>query len=510
MGIELAAMSPLDASYVVGRVYTALLPRNYRARNGVYFTPPALTRRLLSMVRRSGVDMLRARVLDPACGGGAFLAPVVSAKLAEYKQQPDAATFDHIVRSVRGFEIDPFSAWLSQVFLDAVVLPICTRIRAQLPILVDVRDALDASDSADFDLVLGNPPYGRVQLLSSQRERFRRSLHGHANLYGVFTDLALRFTRLGGVIAYVTPTSFLAGRYFKALRQLLADEAPPTSIEFISDREGVFDDVLQETMLVTFRRGISANSGEARRLQVGRLGDVEIEDVGSYRLPTNASEPWLIPREAKQAELVQSAYSQSTRLAHLGYRVSTGPLVWNRHKSQLRSTPSAQTYPLIWAEAVSMSRGFEFRAEKKNHQPYFEAQLPADDWLLITNPCVLVQRTTSKEQHRRLIAAELPSAFVEKFGAVVIENHLNMIYPTDKPLIPLRALTALLNSRLVDDLFRTMSGSVAVSAFELESIPLPTVGALLRFAEAVESGASKADLENLLGAAYQVDAAAAS
>ena len=35
------------------------------------------------------------------------------------------------------------------------------------------------------------------------RRRYRRSLYGHANQYGVFTDLALRWTVPGGVIAYV-------------------------------------------------------------------------------------------------------------------------------------------------------------------------------------------------------------------------------------------------------------------------------------------------------------------
>jgi adenine-specific DNA-methyltransferase len=59
---------------------------------------------------------------------------------------------------------------------------------------------------------------------------------GHANLYGVFTDLALRWTAPRGVIASVTSTSFLAGEYFKA-------------------RRGVFEDVLQETLLATWRRG---------------------------------------------------------------------------------------------------------------------------------------------------------------------------------------------------------------------------------------------------------------
>ncbi|MQT61498.1 N-6 DNA methylase, partial [Pseudomonas sp. FSL R10-0399] len=77
-------------------------------------------------------------------------------------------------------------------------------------------DSLRRSPPKDrFDLVIGNPPYGRAKLDAETRERYKRSLYGHANLYGLFTDLALRHTKPGGVIAYVTPTSFLAGVYFK-------------------------------------------------------------------------------------------------------------------------------------------------------------------------------------------------------------------------------------------------------------------------------------------------------
>ncbi|WP_179123637.1 Eco57I restriction-modification methylase domain-containing protein, partial [Salmonella enterica] len=100
----------------------------------------------------------------------------------------------------------------------------------------------------------GNPPYGKVSLDTEVREKFSRSLFGHANLYGLFTDLALRLAKPEGVIAYLTPTSFLGGQYFKALRELLIDESAPRAFDFISNREGVFDDVLQETLLATFKK----------------------------------------------------------------------------------------------------------------------------------------------------------------------------------------------------------------------------------------------------------------
>ena len=51
--------------------------------------------------------------------------------------------------------------------------------------------------------MIGNPPYGRVRLSQQRRRRFSRSLFGHANLYGLFTDLALRHTKPGGVIGFL-------------------------------------------------------------------------------------------------------------------------------------------------------------------------------------------------------------------------------------------------------------------------------------------------------------------
>ena len=119
-----------------------------------------------------------------------------------------------------------------------------------------VCDALEAEpEGVGFDLVVGNPPYGRVKLSHDLREKFARSLFGHANLYGVFTDLALRFAKSNGVVGYVTPTSFLAGAYFKALRGMLGGETWLVGIDLMTDRRGVFEDVLQETALTVYRLG---------------------------------------------------------------------------------------------------------------------------------------------------------------------------------------------------------------------------------------------------------------
>jgi adenine-specific DNA-methyltransferase len=327
------------------------------------------------------------------------------------------------------------------------------------------------------------------------RKLYQRSLYGHANLYGVFTDLALRHARRGGIIAYVTPTSFLAGEYFKNLRALLAREAPPVSIDFVSVRKGVFENVLQETLLATYRRGEDAVDIRVSEVSPSGPDRLDIDTIGKTALPPDSSQPWLLARRSVQAPLVRRLGKMRARLSDWGYAVSTGPLVWNRHKDQLVARPGAKRFPLIWAEAVTSDGRFVWRAEKKNHAPYFEFR-KGDDWLITNCPCVLVQRTTAKEQNRRLIAAALPPQFVFRHGAVVIENHLNMIKPIVKrPLVSAEVLAAFLNSTAADRAFRCVSGSVAVSAYELEAVPLPPVDELDSLIRLVRANASRYRLE---------------
>jgi adenine-specific DNA-methyltransferase len=47
---------------------------------------------------------------------------------------------ENLAARLRGYEIDPFAAWLSQVTLDAVLLPITRKIGKRLPVVVTVCD----------------------------------------------------------------------------------------------------------------------------------------------------------------------------------------------------------------------------------------------------------------------------------------------------------------------------------------------------------------------------------
>jgi len=191
-----------------------------------------------------------------------------------------------------------------------------------------------------------------------------------------------------------------------------------------------------------------------------------------------------------------------TRLADLGYVVSTGPLVWNRHKNQLRTVSEEKSLPLIWAESVTAD-GFSFSADRRNHVPYINV-LPHQPHLITRNATVLVQRTTSKEQNRRLLAAVLPQRFLDVNGGAVVENHLNLVHsPTGMaPKVSIGTIAALLNTESADRAFRCISGSVAVSAYELNALPLPSIEQLIELERSIQRGAIKATIERKVAAFY--------
>ncbi len=506
IGELVARDEPVSAGFKIGEIYTALLPAEFRSRHGVFYTPPALTHRLLDLASKAGVDWTRAHVLDPGCGGGAFLTPVALKILSSLDGKRPAAALHHVAAHVRGFELDPFGAWMSQVVLESALIDLCRAAGRRLPQVVTVCDALAQEPAEErFDLVIGNPPYGRVTLEPEIRDRYRRSLHGHANIYGLFMDLGVRWARPGGVIAYVTPTGFLGGRYFKELRKLMAQEAPPAAIDLVTSRKGVFSGVLQETLLATYKKGDEGRPADVHILSLRSETALEVSPVGSLSLPDRPTDPWLIPRDDRQVDLIERLRHMPHRLSDYGYKVSTGPLVWNRHKPQLHVHQVAGSFPILWAECITSDGRFQHRTEKKNHKPYLKLKA-GQEWLLIDEPCVLVQRTTAKEQRRRLLAAELPARLIRKLGALSVENHLNMVRPvTETPAVSLRVIAAILNSDVVDAAFRCISGSVAVSATELEALPLPSPEAARRLEKLLEAGATREALQNHIRDLYMRD-----
>lgn len=145
------------------------------------------------------------RILEPACAHGPFLRAFREAHGTNHR--------------FYGVEID------GEVLSKGLDLPSwATLIQA---------DFLLWEPGVEFDLILGNPPYGTIgeapkypiQALKEKRALYRKRLstwRGRYNLYGAFLEKGVRLLRPGGILVYVVPASWLVLDEFALLRRFLA------------------------------------------------------------------------------------------------------------------------------------------------------------------------------------------------------------------------------------------------------------------------------------------------
>ena len=202
----------------------ASLTRSYTADKltGRVYTPPEIVARILDLVGFQGEGIARRRVLDPACGDGQFLAEVVRRILDAVPPADRPAA----LARVHGWDIDADAVAACCRRLDALAAPLTVDWN------VGVRNALGAlpdgtTDGERFDLVVGNPPYVRIQHLDAAdrrtlQTRFTLTRAGSTDLYIAFFELALALLAPGGRVGYVTPNSYFHTAAGAALRAHLA------------------------------------------------------------------------------------------------------------------------------------------------------------------------------------------------------------------------------------------------------------------------------------------------
>ncbi|MGH2967816.1 MAG: Eco57I restriction-modification methylase domain-containing protein [Solirubrobacteraceae bacterium] len=483
----------------MGEAYVCALSAADRYRFGRHYTPKRLADALWTELERTRIAVGDGATVDHASGAGALLIPPLRRFVADQLDADPTLALAAAASRFSGIDNDELAVWLGNAILAAELLPLWARVpereRQPMPRLLSVGDGLDV-ERGSASVVVMNPPFGRAALGEEDRRRWSRSLYGHANWYGVFLHAAVERVRPGGLVGAVLPASFLGGAYYQRLRSYLAAEAPLIRLRLIDDRSGVFaSGVLQETCLAVFHRGGTQREVTCSTQRIN--GSVRSVSLGRAVLDSRAPDlPWLLPRTSPDSALVRAASRYALRLSHHGWKASTGPLVWNRHRPQISGNKSDGSVPILWAADVD--RGRVARSRARETQRWLRLR-DKDAFMRLSAPAVLVQRTTAPEQPRRLVAAELTAETLSEWGgAVVVENHVNVLRCTrpGSALGP-SLLAALLNSAVFDRLFRCLTGTVAVSAYELEALPLPGPDVIEEWAKL-----PSAELEAAIAAAF--------
>ena len=208
-------------------------PRLRKAR-GAFFTPQPISRFITEWAVRDSCD----RVLEPSTGDAAFLVEAV-ARLAELSSETS-------VPHVSGVEIHSESAQVAKARVEA----------AGGVADIRVSDFFTVKPTAQFDVVIGNPPYIRYQDFTGEsRVRSREAalkagvaLTALASSWAAFTVHSALFLRPGGRMGLVLPAELLSVNYAAAVRSFLLERF--RRVELVLFEQQVFPEAEADVLLL--------------------------------------------------------------------------------------------------------------------------------------------------------------------------------------------------------------------------------------------------------------------
>ncbi|MCF0041092.1 Eco57I restriction-modification methylase domain-containing protein [Dyadobacter fanqingshengii] len=183
---------------------------------GQVYTPLHIVEKILSDAGFYNADLSNKKILDPACGDGRFLVPIVEHII----RTTDNEQLVDILNQIYGWDIDRNALEICRKNLDALVDPLGISIKWNLKLC----DALkQVRKRARFDFIIGNPPYIRIQHLPLTQRTFIQSHYsfckkGSTDAYIAFFELATTLLSTNGTCGFITPNGFLTSETGRPLR----------------------------------------------------------------------------------------------------------------------------------------------------------------------------------------------------------------------------------------------------------------------------------------------------
>jgi hypothetical protein len=195
---------------------------------GAVFTRPEVVEYMMREVQRAGQfgKWATLKVLEPSCGDGAFVLPIVDALIAECPDWND--------RALDGF-LSAFD--ISEQSIARVETAVLARLKsAGCPESVAKRllgrwffreDFLLYEFTEKFDVVIGNPPYIRFDNLAKEKQQAYKSRYvtfsERCDICVPFFERSLSLLAERGVFSFICSNRFVRSSYGKRLRRLISD-----------------------------------------------------------------------------------------------------------------------------------------------------------------------------------------------------------------------------------------------------------------------------------------------
>jgi hypothetical protein len=213
-----------------------------RGNDGVVFTKEWVVELMLDNCGYlPTADLTSKLVIEPSCGQGAFLMPIVRRLLSSmerYKHKPS-----ELSGSIRAFEIDRGNVLVCREKLSRLLAEHGVS-GNDAGVLLDEwlieSDYLLCDSFYWADFVVGNPPYIRgTEIEPGLRRRYIKAwqaMTAGTDIYVGFIEMGLRYLKPDGVLSYICADRWMHNAYGRKLRRMVADRF---SVERVFEMHGV-------------------------------------------------------------------------------------------------------------------------------------------------------------------------------------------------------------------------------------------------------------------------------
>lgn len=228
------------------------------------------------------------KIVDPACGSGAFLITAFE-YLLNYNNYLNDKIFDltgtkdlfsDTTREIlqnnifgvdlnkESVEITKLSLWLKTADKNKTLASLENNIKCGNSLIDDVEIAGELAfdwekefpeifENGGFDIVVGNPPYVSAEYISEIEKKYYEKIYysasGRQNLYIIFYEKALNILKKSANLGFITPYTILKNMYYKEIREYILKNA---KILEIVDFKGitVFEDAGVDSIIFMLKK----------------------------------------------------------------------------------------------------------------------------------------------------------------------------------------------------------------------------------------------------------------
>jgi len=287
------------------------------------------------------------KILDPACGSGAFLNQALELLIREHTlirdlllPYEDLTIYYEVEKSILehnlygvdinedAVEIAKLSLWLRTAHKGRELINLGAKIKCGNSLIADKSIAENSFVWEDefpevfaqggFDVVIGNPPYVRQEMLALEAKNHfaanYATYHGMADLYVFFVERGYSLLREGGKFSYIFPNKWMRAGYGKPLRTFLMDKCIDEIIDF-GDLP-VFEEATTYPLILTMSKSEAHETFktlELKSLNFGDLGTFVTENAQTVAMSGLSAEGFSMGGE--NGELLEKLKQNSITLS---------------------------------------------------------------------------------------------------------------------------------------------------------------------------------------------------